>query len=157
MDLVFGFDVVRKPVEDCFDYATAYGLTHLEIDLIRENSFIETFDAQRIKKIRGLSEEFEVTLSLHTPFTVNPSDKIPLIRNASVAYLKRCVEVAHELKAAHVTTHVGYCLGVKPNKQKALLRLVANLKQVLQDCQKLEVNLAIENVNPMPEGSSSSI
>ncbi|TET27676.1 MAG: sugar phosphate isomerase/epimerase, partial [Candidatus Bathyarchaeum sp.] len=80
-------------------------------------------------------------------------DKIPTIRDANIAYLKRCVSVAHELNATHVTTHVGYCLGVKPSKQKALARLVANLKQVLQDCRKLEVKLAIENVNPMPEGS----
>ncbi|MQY61871.1 TIM barrel protein [archaeon] len=153
MDLVFGFDVVRKSVEECFGYAAEYGLAHLEIDLIRGHSFIETFDAERINKLRGLSEQFGISLSLHTPFTINPSDKIPTIRDANIAYLKRCVSVAHELNATHVTTHVGYCLGVKPSKQKALARLVANLKQVLQDCRKLEVKLAIENVNPMPEGS----
>jgi len=153
MELIFGFDVVRRPVEDCFGYAVEYGLSHLEIDLIRESSFIETFDAERIRKLRDLSEEFEITLSLHTPFSINPSDKIPAIRDANIAYLKRCVSVANELNATHVTTHVGYCLGVKPSKQKALARLVANLKQVLQDCRKLDVKLAIENVNPMPEGS----
>lgn len=153
MDLIFGFDVVRKPVEKYFDYATEHGLSHLEIDLIRGHSFIETFDAERISNLKRLAEEFRITLSLHTPFTVNPSDKIPTIRDANIAYLKRCVSVANELDATHVTTHVGYCLGVKPSKQKALARLVANLKQVLQDCRKLDVKLAIENVNPMPEGS----
>jgi sugar phosphate isomerase/epimerase len=153
MELVFGFDVVRKPVEEYFGYATEYGLSHLEIDLIRGHSFIETFDAKRIGNLKGLAEEFGITLSLHTPFTVNPSDKIPTIRDANIAYLKRCVSVANELDATHVTTHVGYCLGVRPSKQKALTRLVANLKQVLQDCRKLDVKLAIENVNPMPEGS----
>jgi sugar phosphate isomerase/epimerase len=153
MDLVFGFDVVRKPVEECFGYAAEYGLSHLEIDLIRESSFVETFGAERISNLRELSEEFGITLSLHTPFTVNPADKIPAIRDASIAYLKRCVSVAHELDATHVTTHVGYCLGVKPSKLKALTRLAANLRQVLHDCRKLEVKLAIENVNPMPEGS----
>ena len=153
MDYVFGFDVVRQPVEECFGYASEYGLAHLEIDLIRGHSFIETFDAERISNLRELSEEFGISLSLHTPFTVNPSDKIPTIRNASIAYLKRCVSVAHELNATHVTTHIGYCLGVKPSKQKALARLVVNLRRVLKDCRKLEVKLAIENVNPMPEGS----
>jgi sugar phosphate isomerase/epimerase len=153
MELVFGFDVVRKPVEECFVYATEYGLAHLEIDLIRESSFIETFDAKRISTLKRLSQEFGITLSLHTPFTVNLADKIPIIRDASIVYLKRCVSVAHELDATHVTTHLGYCLGVKPIKQKALTRLAANLMQVLQDCRKLEVKLGIENVNPMPEGS----
>jgi sugar phosphate isomerase/epimerase len=153
MDLVFGFDVVKQPVEECFGYAAEYGLAHLEIDLIRESSFIETFDAERINNLRRLSEEFGISLSLHTPFTMNPSDKIPIIRDANIAYLKRCVTVAHELNATHVTTHVGYSLGFRTWKQEALTRLVVNLKQILQDCQKLEVKLAIENVNPMPEGS----
>ena len=153
MDYIFGFDVVRKPVEECFGYTSEYGLSHLEIDLIREHSFIETFDAERISNLRNLSESYDITLSLHTPFSMNPSDKIPTIRDANIAYLKRCVAVAHELNATHVTTHIGYCLGVKPSKQKALTRLVGNLKQVLKDCRKLDVKLAIENVNPMPEGS----
>ena len=153
MGLIFGFDVVRKPIEECFGYSAEYGLSHLEIDLIRESSFIETFDSERISNVRNLSEEFGITLSLHTPFSINPSDNIPSIRDANITYLKRCVSVAHELDATLVTTHFGYCLGVKPSKQKALARLVENLKQVLQDCQKLDVQLAVENVNPMPEGS----
>ena len=153
MDYVFGFDVVRKPIEEYFRYAADYDLAHLEIDLIRESSFIETFDAERISTLKRLSIDYEIGLSLHTPFTINPADKIPAISDANIAYLERCVSVAHELDATHVTTHVGYCLGVKPNKQKALTRLVKNLKQILQSCQKLEITLAIENVNPMPEGS----
>jgi len=153
MGLIFGFDVVRQPVEDCFGYAAEHRLDHLEIDLIRESSFIETFDAERINNLRNLSENFGISLSLHTPFSVNLSAKIPTIRNATITYLRRCVAVAFELNATHVTTHIGYCLGVKPSKQKALNRLVGNLKQVLLDCQEFSVKLAIENVNPMPEGS----
>ena len=52
-----------------------------------------------------------------------------------------------------MTAQVGYCSGVKPSKQKALLRLVGNLKNVLKDCLKLDVKLEIENVNPMHECS----
>jgi len=153
MDLRFGFNVVRKPVEEYFDYASEYRLAHLEIDLIRDHSFIETFDEKRINNLRELSEEFGITLSLHTPFTINPSDKIPIIRDANIAYLKRCVSVAHELNTTHITTHIGYCIGFKHWRQGALVRLVANLKEVLKDCRKFKVKLALENVNPMPEGS----
>ena len=153
MDLIFGFDVVRQPVEDCFSYANKYGLSHLEIDLVRESSFIESFDTKRICNLKTLSKEFDITLSLHTPFSINPSDKISIIRDANIGYLARCVSVAYGLNATHITTHVGYCLGVNPNKQKALIRLVDNLKKVLQNCQQLDIKLAIENVNPMPCGS----
>lgn len=153
MEYIFGFDVVRRQVEDCFEYATEHRLAHLEIDLIRKSSFIETFNAKRISNLKRLIDESGISVSLHTPFTINPSEKIPIIKDANIAYLKQCVKVAHELDATHVTTHVGYCLGVKPSKQKALTRLALNLKEVLKDCRKYDVKLAIENVNPMPAGS----
>lgn len=153
MDYIFGFDVVKKSIEKNFCYASEYGLSHLEIDLIRRHFFIETFDTKRINQLKGLSKELEISLSLHTPFTINPCEKITTLRDANIAYLKRCVAVAHELNATHITTHIGYCIGVKPSKQKALTRLVGNLKNLLKDCRKLNVKLAIENVNPMPEGS----
>ena len=153
MDLIFGFDVVRSPIEESFSYAVKYSFSHLEIDLIRRHSFIETFNSDRITKLKKLSEDHCITLSLHTPFTINPSDKIPVIRDANIEYLKRCVLIANKLNATHITTHVGYCLGVKPSKKKALKRLVVNLRKLLEYCQKFEVNLALENVNPMPQES----
>lgn len=144
------------PVEDRFDYASKHGLAHLEIDLIREHHFIETFDEKRINSLVKLSEKFGITLSLHTPYTINPSDKIPMIRDANIAYLKKCVTAAHELHATHVTTHIGYCNGLPSwtwMRQEALERLAANLMRVLQNCQKLDAKLALENVNPMPKDS----
>jgi len=155
-NLKFGFNVVGKPVEEYFDYASKCDLAHLEIDLIKEHSFIETFDEERISNLRKLSENFGITLSLHTPYTINPSDKIPMIRDANIGYLKRCVLVAHELNATHVTTHIGYCNGLPSwtwMRQEALERLVANLREVLKDCQEFKVKLALENVNPMPKDS----
>jgi len=144
------------PVENRFDYASEYGLTHLEIDLVREHNFIETFSEERIGNLNKLSQKFGITLSLHTPYTINPSDKIPMIRDANIAYLKRCASVAYELHATHVTTHIGYCNGLPEwtwMRQEALERLVANLTKIIKDCQELKVKLALENVNPMPKDS----
>ncbi len=156
MKLKFGFNVVHKPVEEYFEYASEHNLTHLEIDLIKEHSFIETFDTKRINKLRGLSGKFGVTLSLHTPYTINPSDKIPMIRDANIAYLKRCILVAHKLNAMHVTTHLGNCNGLPSwtrMRQQALERLSTNFREVLKDCEKYKMKLALENVNPMPKDS----
>ena len=61
--------------------------------------------------------------------------------------------VAHELNATHVISHAGYGIGIKQSKQKALIRLLAKLNQVLKDFRKLGAKLAFEDVNPMPEGS----
>ena len=156
MDLKFGFNVVGKPVEEYFDYASEHSLTHLEIDLIREHSFIETFDKERIDNLRKMSEKFKISLSLHTPYSINPSDRIPMIRNANIAYLRKCVSVARILHATHVTTHIGYCNGLPSwtwMRQRALERLVLSFEEVLKDCQEFEVKLALENVNPMPKDS----
>lgn len=156
MDLRFGFNVVGKPVEEYFDYASEHGLAHLEIDLIREHSFIETFDEGRVGNLRELSERSGISLSLHTPYSINPSDKIPMIRDANISYLKRCVLIAHKLNATHVTTHIGYCNGLPSwtrMRQDALERLVSSFKEVLEDCQELNVKMALENVNPMPKDS----
>jgi len=153
MDFKFGFNVVAKPVEEYFDYAQEHGLTHLEIDLIKEHSFIETFDEERIRNLKKLSEKSGITLSLHTPFTINPSDKIPMIRDANIAYLKTCVSVARKLNATHMTTHLGYFMGFADWKQQSLERLAANLKEVIRDCEGLKVKLALDNVNPMPKDS----
>ncbi len=156
MDLKFGFVVVEKPVEEYFDYALKYKLTHLEIDLIKEHSFIETFDTKRISNLRKLSKKFGITLSLHTPYTINPSDKIKIIREANIVYLKKCVLIANKLNATHVTTHIGYYNGL-PSwtwlRKQALERLVISLKEVLRECKKFKVKLALENVNPMPKDS----
>ena len=65
MCLIFVFDVVRKPITECFGCSAEYGLSHLEIDLIRESSFIETFDSERISNLRNLSEEFGITESAY--------------------------------------------------------------------------------------------
>ena len=156
MDLKFGFNVVGKPVEEYFDYASEHSLTHLEIDLIREHSFIETFDKERIDNLRKMSEKFKISLSLHTPYSINPSDRIPMIRNANIAYLRKCVSVARILHVTHVTTHIGYCNGLPSwtwRRQRALERLVLSFEEVLKDCQESEVKLALENVNPMPKDS----
>jgi sugar phosphate isomerase/epimerase len=143
----------KKPVEEYFDYASEHGLSHIEIDLIKEHSFIETFTEERITNLRSLSKKFGISLSLHTPTTNNPSDKISLIRDANIAYLKKCISVAHELHVTHITTHSGYCIGFAHWKKSALERLVTNFKDIIQECERLKVNIALENVNPMPKDS----
>ncbi|MCW4005954.1 MAG: sugar phosphate isomerase/epimerase [Candidatus Bathyarchaeota archaeon] len=156
MDLRFGFDVVEKPVGEYFAYAREYGLAHLEVDLNVEHEFIETFDAKRITNLKKLSKEYAVTVSLHTPFSINPADRISMLRRANVAYLKRCVQVASDLAATHLTTHIGHCNGLPEwnwLRRQGLEQLVLSLKETLSLCKEHDVVLALENVNPMPKDS----
>ncbi len=156
MKFKFGFSVINKPAEEYFEYASEHNLAHFEIDLATEHSFIETFNTKRIGNLKKLSKRFKITLSLHTPYTINPSDKIPMIRDANIAYLKKCILVAHKLNATHVTMHIGNCNGLPDwtwMRQQALERLALNFKEVLKDCKKFKVKAALENVNPLPKNS----
>jgi sugar phosphate isomerase/epimerase len=155
----FGCLALRKPAEEMFETASNSGISHIEIDLLEEHSRVESFDAKRVRRIVKLARVFGVSVSLHVPYTVNPSDEIPSIRSANIEYLKKVVMLAHKLEATHVTTHIGYYVGLASwswKRKQALDRLILSLREVLPLCEKLDVLLALENANPMPKDSEFS-
>jgi len=126
MEYIFGFNVFLKPIEDFFEYTSKTGLKHLEIDLIANHSLLESFTSQRISNLNKLSDEYKISLSLHTPYSINPADKIEKIRYGNIDYLKECVKLAEKLSATHITTHIGYYIGLQNSterRQEALERL----------------------------------
>ncbi|MGD0645660.1 MAG: sugar phosphate isomerase/epimerase [Candidatus Bathyarchaeia archaeon] len=145
-----------RPIEEMFEAASESGFSHIEIDLLEKHSCIESFNAKRIRKIVKQAAKYNISISLHIPYTLNPSDEILSIRRANVEYLEKTIKLAHKIKATHITTHIGYYVGLpswKWKRKKALDRLILSLKEVFPLCSKLEVVLAIENVNPMPKDS----
>ncbi|MGA3291177.1 MAG: sugar phosphate isomerase/epimerase [Candidatus Bathyarchaeia archaeon] len=145
-----------KPIEEMFDETSESGFSHIEIDLLEKHSCIESFDAKRIRKIVKEATKYDISISLHVPYTLNPSDEILSIRRANIEYLEKAVKLAHKIKATHITTHIGYYIGLpswKWKRKQALERLLLSLEKVLPLCGNLEVLLAIENVNPMPKHS----
>ena len=156
MKIRFGLLAVKNPIEKMFEVASQSGISHIEIDLIKDHSYVESFGLKRIAKIKNLAKKFDISISLHIPYTINPSDRIPMIRKANVEYLKKCILLAHNLKATHITTHLGYCNGLPSwdwMRKQALDRLVLSLEEILPLCKKYDVILAFENVNPMPKDS----
>ena len=154
----YGFNVFDKPVEEYFTYAVKHGLNHLEIDLIKDHSNIYSFDKERIINLNRLSEKHNITLSLHTPYTINPADRRTGPRDETIAYLIHCAVVANKLKATHITTHIGFFFGMplwKRIRQNALDRLLFSLKQIVKECESLQVNLALENASIKPLYSDS--
>ena len=160
MKYIFGLNVFLKPIEEYFEYVSRNGLQHMEIDLIAEHSYLESFTQERVTKLKHLAEDFQIDLSLHTPYSINPSDRIEKIRYASVAYLKGCVSLAEQLNATHITAHIGYYIGPQSSTERrleALERLVLTLEEVIQRCEKNNIRLALENVNFLSEFSEFSL
>ncbi len=152
----YGFNVYNKQPEDQLKYAASQGLHHIEINLSKEQLSIETFDANRIRKLRDLSKLYNIKLSFHIPYFLNISEMLPHIRKLEINYLIKCIKIASELEVTHVTLHTGsfYWFPVEPwMRKKALLRFIKSVKEVLKVCEDKNVTIALENVVPIPNGS----
>jgi len=152
----YGFNIFDQQIEDQFEYASKHGLQHIEINLSHEKLSIETYDADRISKLRELSKAYKVNLSFHIPYYINISEIVLPLRKSNINYLLKCIQVAADLKATHVTLHVGkfYWFPVGPwMRKKSLKRFIKSMKKVLKICEDKNVIVALENVVPIPNGS----
>lgn len=152
---IFGFTVVLKPPEDYLEMAVRDQLDQLEIDLLYKYNCIDSFDDERILKLNQFAEQHNLRYSLHTPYCLNPAEAVVEIRRHVVEYLKNCVRLAKKLNATHLTTHLGYCIGLPTwdwLRKAGFERLCDTLNQVSEVCGELKLPLALENVNPMPKG-----
>jgi sugar phosphate isomerase/epimerase len=152
MKLKIGPLAVKKTPEEFLEM----GFKHVEIDLIKPHSNLETFTASRIKTLIDIIKRKKATISIHIPYTVNPSDPIEMIRRANVKYFEKCIILASKIGAKYVTAHIGYCNGLptwKGTRENALERLALSLKKILGFAKKYKIYLALENVNPMPADS----
>ena len=152
----YGFNIFDQQVEDQFEYASTNDLQHIEINLSQEKLSIETYDADRISKLQELSKAYKVNLSFHIPYYINISEIVFPLRKSNIKYLLKCIDVDSELKATHVTLHVGkfYWFPVGPwMRKKSLNKFIKSMRKVLKVCEDKNVIVALENVVPIPNGS----
>ena len=160
LNLRLGFHVIEKAIEDYFDYAIQHRVKHLEIDLNQNHSCVDSFDTERIQAVRMFSEKNGISLSLHTPTTLDLAERSPRFRRKTMEYLERCIVLAHLLNVQHVTTHLGCFYGwhIWPSmRQKALSRLALSLEHIEKICRQYGVILAMENVIKLPRGACNTL
>lgn len=152
----YGLNVYKRPPEDFFEYAFQNNLDHIEINLTENHSSLKSFNSDRIKKLKLLSSEYNVKLSIHIPFKINISDIIRVIRNGNLTYLKECIYFANKIDATHITAHIGnfyWFPAEKLMRKKALDRFIKYLKEIIELGENENVIIALENVVPIPHGS----
>ncbi len=152
----YGFNVFDQHPEEQFEYAASHDLQHIEINLSQNNLSIETFDKHRIKLLRDLSESHQIQLSLHIPYFINISEILIHLRKSNINYFRRTIRCAYELNATHITMHMGsfFWFPVEQwERKKALNRFIKYLECVLKSSNDHMVNIALENVVPLPTGS----
>ncbi len=152
-EIIYGFIVYKEPVENVFQYAADHGIKHLEIDLIKKHSLLGSFTPKRIEIIRNAAQKHGIRLGLHPPYNLSLCGRFPFIRKRNISYLKKALRLAHRLGAGYLTLHVGdfnRSAISAHSRHYSLQRAVKSLAVLLEECEKYNVNLALENVIPLP-------
>lgn len=153
---IFGFNIYSKPIEDLLDYTIDHNIKHIEIHPSKEHSSVESFNVKRIKNLLEITEENDISLSIHVPHNINISDIIYPIRKNHTRKLIQYFKLAERIKAIYITLHIGsfYWFPIEQKKRmSALKRFVKQIKQVLCFCEDHNIIIALENSVPIPQGS----
>jgi sugar phosphate isomerase/epimerase len=151
-----GFVAFPRPPEEYVAFAVDNGFAHLEIDLFSPAQWVERFHQARIAALRHQLDSAGLTASFHAAYVLNLADCLPETRAAAVRYVERVLHVAHALGAQWVTVHPGYGVGIPTLswvRNLALDCLRWSLERLLPIAERLQVRLALENINPAPPGS----
>ncbi len=151
-----GFNVYNYPPEDLLDYAFEKRLDHIEINLTQPHSSIKSFNEERIEKLNEKTSAYDIQLSFHLPTEINISDIIFYKRKKNIKYISDTIELANKLNVKNITAHMGLFFWFpieSRQRNNALKRYTKSLADLLGKCNQYNVNLALENVTPLPQGS----
>ena len=152
----YGFNVYNEQPEELLEYAYKNDLKNIEINLSKKNLTLEMFTPERIQSLHSLSKSYKISLSFHVPHYINIAEIVKPIKYNDTNYLLKCIHIASELDATHITLHIGkfYWFPVKVwMRKKALNRFVESIKKALLICEDKNIIIALENVVPLPNGS----
>ncbi len=152
----WGFVAFPEPPEDYLDFAVEHGFKHMEIDLFYPQQWLSRFHTARVRSLRQQIETRGLTVSFHTPYSLNLADFLPEIRIAAVRYVERLLQVASDLGAEWITVHPGYGVGIPTLewvRSKAMDGLKRSLDRLIPIAERLKVPLAVENLTPVSSES----
>jgi sugar phosphate isomerase/epimerase len=155
-DFISGFNVFNSPIEDYLEYSSKHNLKHIEINLSKSHSSLNSFDLDRIKALKERINALGITISLHLPNQINIADNISRLNKKNIKYLIDSIELANSIGAKYINLHLGFFFWFPVSqwqRDKALLRFITNIGSVLEKCEEKGVTLALENVTPLTEGS----
>lgn len=157
MKKTFGFITGNKPLEKEMNYAVEHKFDHIEIDLIKEDSNLETFDRKRIHELKKLSFHSHVSISLHLPYTMNLIRKNILSRKKLFSQINHAFDLAADLNATHITSHIGsfskQIIWSDP-RDEHLKRAIDSIVSIADIADSHHIRFALENLVPLPSHSA---
>ena len=146
-----GFAASSGPVERYFPLARRHHVSWLEFGCQNPVNFPQTFDRERILRVRRLMERSAVRCGLHSASFVNSAEIMPQVRKAAEEHLKQYIDLAVALGCEYLVIHCGFHFSVYlKSVWKALCETFA---RAVEYAERQRVPLVIENMNRLPADS----
>jgi sugar phosphate isomerase/epimerase len=145
-----GVDIGRQvDAETAVAWAAANDVRYFDIQADIAPNAHESFDDARCGPIRKACARDGLHLGLHTLSAVNIAEIAPFLRDATDAYLKSYIDLAHRLAAEWVVVHGGFHFTADVGIRRAAS--IDRLKRATDYAAEKDVLLLLENLNGEPE------
>jgi sugar phosphate isomerase/epimerase len=140
-----GFSASPKPCEEYFKFASDHGFDRLDLGCQAPLNFPHTFTKERIKRIKELSELYNVPYGLHSASFVNTAEIMPVVREASEQHLLDYIKLSKVIGAEYCVIHCGYHFS--QFKDLVMENLFKTFRPAVKLAEDLDLPLVIENMN----------
>lgn len=157
MKKTFGFITGNKPIDEEMKYAAEHEFDHIEIDLIKDDTNLDTFDRKRIHELKKLTFDSHISISLHLPYTLNLTRKNIISRNKLISHINHTFDLAADLNATHITSHIGSFskkIIWSDAREEYLKRAIDNIVLIGDIADSHHLRFALENLIPLPSHSA---
>ena len=144
-----GIDAGRRmAAEDALEWAGAHRVFYMDIQTDVAPNALESFDNSRCRRIRELTERYDIHLGLHTLSGVNVAEFSPYVREAVDEYLRAYIDLSVKLQAQWIVIHGGYHFtGCRSQRMQASLE---RLKRICDYAERKGAMLYLENLQWEP-------
>lgn len=140
-----------RPVEEYFEECRQLGLDWIELGCEAPANFPQTFDAERIARVRDLGQKHGLGYCLHSASYVNSAEMMPTVRLAAEQHLIEYVQLASKLGAENLVVHLGFHFS--QYMEETYAALLRTFRTVVAEAERLDVPLVIENMNKLSDDS----
>ena len=146
-----GFAASSGPVESYFPLARRHHISWLEFGCQNPVNFPQTFDHERIRRIRRLMDRSQIRCGLHSASFVNSAEIMPRVRKAAEEHLKEYIDLAAALGCEYLVIHCGFHFSVYLERVRDAL--CETFSRAVEYAEQQRVPLVIENMNRLPANS----
>jgi sugar phosphate isomerase/epimerase len=146
-----GFAASSGPVERYFPLARRHHVSWLEFGCQNPVNFPQTFDRERIRRVRRLMGRSEIRCGLHSASFVNSAEIMPTVRKAATEHLKEYIDLAARLGCEYLVIHCGFHFSVY--LERVWAALCETFARAVEYAERKGIPLVIENMNRLAADS----